>query len=204
MKEHDSHRALDFALESVKHMRMHLSCLLISWLVFGNGVVSQTKTHIIKVNPGGGTTLRFDPETLIASVGSTIIWTFYPMNHSVVRADVKTPCKHLALNPKYSGFVPVSDTEHPIDMSMKLESSLPFWYYCGKDDHCGRGMVGVNQSVSFQCPWLYNVTDQPESSPIHRSRTRRCGKKIAPVKRFHPCLAAFTDFSRATRRTLVL
>jgi len=120
MKEHDSHRALDFALESVKHMRMHLSCLLISWLVFGNGVVSQTKTHIIKVNPGGGTTLRFDPETLIASVGSTIIWTFYPMNHSVVRADVKTPCKHLALNPKYSGFVPVSDTEHPIDMSMKL------------------------------------------------------------------------------------
>jgi plastocyanin len=70
---------------------MHPICLLIHWVFFASGVVGE-ETHVIKVNSGGGSKLRFDPDTVIAAVGSTIIWEFYPMNHSVVQADVKTPC----------------------------------------------------------------------------------------------------------------
>jgi plastocyanin len=140
---------------------MHFICLLI-WIVFASGGVGQ-ETHTIRVD---GSTLKFDPDTLYAAVGSSIIWEFHPKNHSVVQADVKTPCAPLAMTPKYSGFVPVSDSNHPISMKMTLQSSLPLWYYCGKDDHCANGMVGVINPLVPSILVHFDADDRLQSSEL--------------------------------------
>ena len=69
------------------------------------------RVHTVTVEKGAH---RFDPETLFASVGDSVKFEFFPLNHSVVRAEYGYPCIpfETMLGGRtgfFSGLFPVSD-----------------------------------------------------------------------------------------------
>lgn len=48
-------------------------------------------THTVKVGPMEAPH-QYVPHSVNASIGDTILFEFYPRNHSVVQADYKVPC----------------------------------------------------------------------------------------------------------------
>lgn len=60
-------------------------------------------THTVKVGPRSDPH-KYVPHHLIASPGDTVVFEFYPRNHSVVQADFMAPCVPKAEKPYfYSG-----------------------------------------------------------------------------------------------------
>lgn len=103
--------------------------------------------HIITV---GKAAHRFDPEELMAAVGDTIIFEFYPKNHSVVRGSWEQPCiPYEKLEPQvrgfFSGFRPVRTIESdPPKFSVLVNDTDPIFFYCSALDSCNVwGMAGV-------------------------------------------------------------
>ena len=86
---------------------------LLAWLVLAASALGlgQTATststgaattHTVKVGPPTNP-YQFDPSSVNASVGDTILFQFYPRNHSVVKADFQVPCVPAAEGYFYSG-----------------------------------------------------------------------------------------------------
>jgi plastocyanin len=106
-------------------------------------------THDVDVGKGG---LVFSPDSLTASMGDTIMFHFYPKNHSVVQSSFDSPCVPLSSGNTpaiYSGFMPVSGDEGKMMFTMMVNSTDPIWLYCSQGEHCqaGMGMV-INQASS--------------------------------------------------------
>ncbi|KAK3898118.1 hypothetical protein C8A05DRAFT_38310 [Staphylotrichum tortipilum] len=112
------------------------------------------ETHtIIAGRPG----LRFDPEVIVAPIGSILEFHFLPANHSVVQSSFSKPCQTLSATSFYSGFFPVSKNpdgsvaQNPEVFQVEVKDAEPIWFYCaqnGAGGHCKGGMVGVvNQRV---------------------------------------------------------
>ncbi len=112
------------------------------------------ETHtIIAGRPG----LRFDPEVIVAPVGSILEFHFLPANHSVVQSSFGQPCQPLSAISFFSGFFPVSKNpdgsvaQSPEVFQVEVKDEQPIWFYCaqnGGGGHCKNGMVGVvNQKV---------------------------------------------------------
>ena len=110
-------------------------CLVTALLVAG----ASAAQHDIAVGRGG---LRFDPSVTTAATGDTVVFHFYPRNHSVARSSFESPCNHIE-NGFYSGFIPSSNGEAPDTFVITVSDSNPIWLYCPQFGHCQGGQVGV-------------------------------------------------------------
>ncbi|KIW50422.1 hypothetical protein PV05_12010 [Exophiala xenobiotica] len=118
---------------------------------------SEPVTHTIEVAKGGHT---FVPDVVLADKGDTIVFLFYPTNHSVVRAEYGYPCipyEDTGVDKVgfFSGFKPVDAIlPEPPTWSIVLNDTDPIFYYCGAPGSCiDYQMVGVinpNATTSLQ------------------------------------------------------
>jgi len=97
-------------------------------------------------------TFAFYPNQIVgAQKGDTVLFEFFPSNHSVVKMDPSTPCiPYDYTNPKgasfYSGFKQsnVQDLSNPPSWSLPVNDSSTVWFYCSAPDSCiPHGMIGV-------------------------------------------------------------
>ncbi|KAF9693922.1 hypothetical protein EKO04_007808 [Ascochyta lentis] len=118
---------------------------------------STFQTHTIQV---GLLDHKMRPETTEAAVGDFIEFDFYPLNHSVVRAEYGFPCipyEMTGSNKKgfFSGFRPVDKVlDRPPKYSVRVNDTEPIFFYCSAPGSCiTYGMVGginLNSSMSIE------------------------------------------------------
>ncbi|OAP59719.1 hypothetical protein AYL99_07017 [Fonsecaea erecta] len=114
-------------------------------------------THTVAVALGGFT---FVPDVTLAEAGDTILFQFYPTNHSVIRAEYGYPCvpyEDTGVDKVgfFSGFYPVDAIlPDPPQWSIVINDTNPIFYYCGAPGSCiNHQMVGVinpNATTSLQ------------------------------------------------------
>ncbi|KAE9381635.1 hypothetical protein N431DRAFT_551691 [Stipitochalara longipes BDJ] len=124
-------------------------------------------THSINVGADG---LRFEPDSVVANVGDTILFRFYPQNHSVARADYMSPCIPYELTGAgrvgfWSGFQPTNVVlSNPPTFSVLVNDTSPIFFYCSAPGACIQdGMVGVinpnsTQTLATQKAYAENST----------------------------------------------
>ncbi|KAF6763859.1 hypothetical protein DFP72DRAFT_873608 [Ephemerocybe angulata] len=91
-----------------------------------------------------GSALTFDPTSVKAAEGDTIVFSFYPKNHSVTQSSFESPCETLSDNPADSGFYLSAAGDPPIQWNWTVPSVDPTWFYCAQTlpaNHCKAGMV---------------------------------------------------------------
>ncbi|KAB5555028.1 hypothetical protein GE09DRAFT_1033114 [Coniochaeta sp. 2T2.1] len=116
-------------------------------------ISEASKSYNVTVGKGGQ--LKFDPETLTASVGDTITYQFFARvsytrghrlesNHAVAQSSFNEPCQPLA-GGVFSGFTPnlSPDVASPTTFTITVNDTKPIWIYCPQTngDHCQKGMV---------------------------------------------------------------
>lgn len=111
----------------------------------------------IQEKQGGNT---FVPDVVLAEAGDTILFQFYPTNHSVIRAEYGYPCipyEDTGVDKVgfFSGFKPVDAIlTDPPTWTLLINDTDPVFYYCGAPGSCiNYEMVGVinpNATTSLQ------------------------------------------------------
>ena len=115
-----------------------------------NGTTNST-VYSVTVGLGG---LVFNPRTILAPVGSTVQFNYYPMNHSVAQSSFDSPCTPLN-NGLFSGYVPVSANESSTSFVISINDTNPIYLYCSQALHCQAGMVAIiNPYASPMLPLL--------------------------------------------------
>lgn len=66
---------------------------------------ASSSTHTVEVGEDG---LSFVPNTTTAAVGDTIVFKFYPQNHTVTQSSFEKPCEPLSSTSFFSGFFATS------------------------------------------------------------------------------------------------
>src|SRR5690606_31676288 len=132
--------------------------------VSGSRIPSHTTsdprtTHTVAVGRAGQ--LIFDPDNIVAEVGSIVEFHFLPRNHSVVEASFDNPCQPRDDSAPgsratfYSDFFPVQPNpdgslpQSPEVFQIEIQDTNPIWFYCAQNNgrHCQSGMVGaINQN----------------------------------------------------------
>lgn len=84
---------------------------------------ASTALQTITVGKGGST--KFDPESLVVSPGSKVVFEFYPGHHSVVQGSFDKPCSPSSNLAFYSGFV---DSDSGPAVSRLLAPKTPLTY----------------------------------------------------------------------------
>jgi plastocyanin len=107
----------------------------------------RTTHSVVAGRPG----LRFDPENIVAEVGSIVEFHFLQLNHSVVESSFDSPCVPKDAASFFSGFFPVprnpdgSASQSAEVFQIEVKDDKPIWFYCAQNTgrHCQSGMVGV-------------------------------------------------------------
>ncbi|KAF5845307.1 hypothetical protein GGP41_002903, partial [Bipolaris sorokiniana] len=120
-------------------------------------ITAPAQTHTIQV---GLADHKFRPEATVANVGDTVEFAFYPLNHSVVRAEYGFPCIPYEMTGAskigfFSDFHPVDTVlSSPPTYRIVINDTDPIFFYCSAPGSCiNYGMVGVinpNASASVQ------------------------------------------------------
>ncbi|KAF2137400.1 uncharacterized protein K452DRAFT_312405 [Aplosporella prunicola CBS 121167] len=128
-------------------------------------------THTISVGAGGNH--KMSPNTTTANVGDTIVFEFFPTNHSVIRSEYAgadncpdggcNPCVPYELyypededKAFFSGNREVSSYADTQTWSLTVNDTDPIWFYCNALSSCSpNAMVGVinpgtNQTIDKQ------------------------------------------------------
>jgi plastocyanin len=122
---------------------------IIAALLGSVAAVSAQQTFNVLV--GANATLTFQPNTVNASVGDTIAFTFLSKNHTVTQSTFAAPCTNFSADGIDSGFVPVDPAATSFQQySFTMNNvSAPLWFYCRQAGHCGKGMVfAVNPTAA--------------------------------------------------------
>jgi hypothetical protein len=93
------------------------------------GSSNTTRVHVVTVGKGAH---RFDPETLTASAGDVVTFEFFPLNHSVVRAQYRFPCipyEDVVVGQAgfFSGLIPVSEISNDVRGDPSLQVLRAIW-----------------------------------------------------------------------------
>ncbi|KAN0095636.1 hypothetical protein V8E51_016347 [Hyaloscypha variabilis] len=101
-------------------------------------------SQVYQVQVGANGNLTFDPETIVANVGDTVVYNFHPKNHSVTQSSFQDPCHDLP-GGFFSGFVPTDNltAASPTTFTITINDTKPIWVYCAQTEksHCQSGMV---------------------------------------------------------------
>ncbi|KAK7554681.1 hypothetical protein IWX47DRAFT_907143 [Phyllosticta citricarpa] len=118
---------------------------------------SAVTTHTILV---GKLDHKFEPDVVQAPVGDIIQFQFYPVNHSIVRAEYGYPCVPYEMTGVgkvgfYSGFRPVDAIlDDPPIYRVRINDTLPIFFYCSAPGSCINyqmvGVVNPNKTTSLQ------------------------------------------------------
>jgi plastocyanin len=143
----------------------------IAALLASAAAVSAQQTFNVLV--GANDTLTFQPDTVNASVGDTIAFTFLSKNHTVTQSTFAAPCTNFSADGIDSGFVPVDPTATSFQQySFTMNNvSAPLWFYCRQTGHCGKGMVfAVNPTAAksfsaFQAAAMATSGNSTSGSP---------------------------------------
>ncbi|KAL4075411.1 hypothetical protein V8B97DRAFT_1915992 [Scleroderma yunnanense] len=113
----------------------------------------------------GGSSLRFSPESVNATTGDTVHFTFQG-SHTATQSTFNDPC--VASSGGFdSGFTSTAD--------YTVQSSDPAWFYCKVNGHCQAGMVfAVNpgsQFSAFQSAAMGNTNSSTPSSSSNGTGT---------------------------------
>jgi plastocyanin len=94
---------------------------------------------LVEVGKGG---LTYNPETVTAAVGDTIVFQFMGGAHTVTQSTFAAPCVKGADNVD-SGPVPAAGltSNFPNFTYPVTDISKPIWFYCATGNHCRSGMV---------------------------------------------------------------
>lgn len=102
---------------------------------------------------------KIRPEVTEAAVGDWIEFDFYPLNHSIVRAEYGFPCIPYEMTGSgkkgfFSGFNPVDKVlDNPPKYRVRVNDTEPIFFYCSAPGSCiTYGMVGginLNSSMSI-------------------------------------------------------
>lgn len=113
-------------------------------------------THTVQV---GLLDHKMRPGTTEAAVGDIVEFDFYPLNHSIVRAEYGFPCIPYEMTGFgktgfFSGFHPVDKVlDIPPKYSIRINDTEPIFFYCSAPGSCiTYGMVGginLNSSMSI-------------------------------------------------------
>lgn len=114
---------------------------------------SASQTHTIQV---GLLDHKIRPETTEAAIGDIVEFNFYPLNHSIVRAEYGFPCIPYEMTGShktgfFSGFNPVDKVlDNPPKYSVEINDTEPIFFYCSAPGSCTTyGMVGgINMNSS--------------------------------------------------------
>lgn len=135
------------------------------------GAVLLAQAAQFNVTVGGGP-LRYDPQSVNANPGDTIVFTFKQANHTVSQSTLAQPCVKAA-NGFDSGYKPVSadNTNGPFPAAQfTVQDTNPVWVYCKQGNHCQQGMVfAVNpgtQFAAFQAAAMGNTTTSSSSASM--------------------------------------
>jgi len=121
---------------------------------------------------GGAAGLKFVPDSVNASVGDVILFTFKQKAHSVTQSTLANPCTRLA-NGFDSGFMPVPDnqtTGFPT-ANLTVKQTTPIWVYCRQGNHCAQGMVFAVNPGSDLATFQANAAASAGSPPTVSSAT---------------------------------
>lgn len=120
---------------------MHFSTIFAASAMASAALAAE---HTVSVSDKSGA-LTFTPDTVQAAQGDSVVFHFWPKNHSVAQSTFAKPCEPMA-NGMWSGFVPTTDTAKAASTSYTFQvknASAPIWFYCSQGKHCQGGMVGV-------------------------------------------------------------
>jgi len=150
---------------------MRRSINFLSLLVMGLGVVAQTldpsrlgtgdpspATQSYLKGPDSGrknyevtvakVSHKFDPPSINATIGDTVTFKFYPITHSVVKTDYRSPCVpwsswHLGDADTWSGLITEeTPRKEPQEWTMRVDTNDPQFFYCSGPGSCVNwGMV---------------------------------------------------------------
>ncbi|KAJ5248799.1 hypothetical protein N7468_000250 [Penicillium chermesinum] len=118
--------------------------------------VTHTVTVGAKISPHA-----FVPSNITANPGDTVLFEFYPTNHSVAKADYLAPCVPASSGEFWSGSFNDFDEDgngqligDPPTWSLLVNDTEPTFFYCTAIGSClQNGMVGVinqNSSQTFE------------------------------------------------------
>lgn len=105
--------------------------------------------RLFEVAVGQGDALLFQPESVQAAVGDSVMFVFYPKNHSVVQSTFEAPCVRKPVNGSspagiYSGFMPTAANASLLSTyTIRINDTKPLWFYCSQGQHCKNGMSMV-------------------------------------------------------------
>jgi len=135
------------------------------------------KTIAVNVGQNG---LAYSPNSISASVGDVLQFTFFPTNHSVVMGDFGNPCAPAATGGFFSGFMPVGSGEGAQIFSVTVNSTDPIVFYCAQTagSHCQSGMAGVVNAAGGMTLAAY------------QSAAKSAGTSTAPPSAFGGALSA--------------
>ncbi|KAH9930623.1 Cupredoxin [Fomitopsis serialis] len=103
--------------------------------------------EVITVQVGGNNSLTYNPPSVNATVGDTIMFEFMSKNHTITQSTFADPCTLMTLangtTGVDSGFMPVAanSTSFPTFSFTLQNASAPLWFYCKQTGHCAKGMV---------------------------------------------------------------
>ncbi|KAK9483637.1 hypothetical protein V1527DRAFT_261738 [Lipomyces starkeyi] len=124
---------------------MKLAHILALGLALGMSTMAY-KVHNISVGEGA---LDYTPNSVIASVGDYVQFTFLTGTHAVAQASYDSPCtpysdstEGAGNNGIYSGLISPFTNYSP-KYTIRINSTDPIWFYCPEAYHCQSGMVGV-------------------------------------------------------------
>ena len=115
---------------------------------------------------------------------NTLPSDFYPANHSVARAEYLYPCiPYELVNPGkmgfFSGFHPVDAIlSDPPTWQVKINDSLPIFYYCTAPGSCIDYQVSHKPTLVFVLVLRFvdGWSDQPKCKRVNRRPDYRCQK----------------------------
>jgi len=106
----------------------------------------------IAVTVGGTGILQFTPNSVTASPGDVVTFTFKQKNHTATQSTLTSPCVQ-APGGFDSGFVPVAadNVNGPFPTAQfTVQDTDPVWVFCRQTGHCEQGMVfAINPGSNF-------------------------------------------------------
>ncbi|KAG0647551.1 putative GPI-anchored cupredoxin [Hyphodiscus hymeniophilus] len=123
---------------------MQLTNTLFGLSAIAAAAVNAQGGATIKVTVGKDGVLEYNPNSLVAEVGTAIEFDFFPKNHSVTQSSFADPCHPLA-GGFFSSFVPTKESPSGSIFTITVNDTKPIWFYCGQTtgNHCQAGMVGA-------------------------------------------------------------